>query len=110
MPWVRLCVRAPMTVAAREARERPGPMPSYIMVHDVVRLREGSVGLYTRAYGPEMKDRTWTVVHIDNVLGRKRLYVSETPSAIYAGHAQLAYKAQSKTRRETLTKAGVKLP
>jgi hypothetical protein len=48
-------------------------------------------------------------VHIDKV-GRKRLYVDDTPSAIYSGDAMLAYKGQSKTRRDHLTKLGVKLP
>lgn len=97
-----------MTIAAKEARERPAPMPATILVGDVVRLRDGNVGVY-RIYG-DLKDQTWTVTHIDHAVGRKRLYVEGTPSAIYAGHARLAYTPQSKTRRDILTKAGVKLP
>lgn len=110
MPWVRITVQSAMTIAAKEARVSAAPMPSTIMIGDVIRLRDGKVGIYTRAYGAAMKDAKWTVTHIDHVVGRKRLYVADTPSAIYAGHAILAYKAQSKTRRDILTKAGVRLP
>lgn len=88
----------------------PAPrIPGTIMVHDVVRLRDKNAGTYCRAYGRDMAERTWTVIHIDHVYGKKRLYVNDTPSAIFAGHARLAYKPQSKTRRDILTAAGVKL-
>lgn len=90
-------------------KEGPPPLPSTIQVGDRVRLREKNAGLYCRMYGHELRERVWTVTFIDHV-GRKRLYVDQTPSAIFAGDAVLAYKAQSKARREQLTKMGTKLP
>lgn len=84
-------------------------MPREILVGDKVRLNPNRSAVYLRMYGRELEDKVWQVVHIDKV-GRKRLYVDDTPSAIYSGDAMLAYKGQSKTRRDHLTKLGVKLP
>ena len=98
-----------MTIAGKEAREPVNRMPGTIMVGDVVRLRDGKVGKYARFYGRAMEEKTWPVVLIDRVNGKKRLIVDDTPTAIYVGDARLAYKPQSKTRRDILTAAGVKL-
>lgn len=87
----------------------PAPMPREIMIGDRVRLYPEHSGPYLRAYGPALKEKVWTVTFIDRV-GRKRLYVDDTPSAIYASDARLAYKPQSKARRDHLTKMGTKLP
>ena len=109
MPWYRIVVESAMTIAGKEAREPANRMPGTIMVGDIVRLRDGKVGLYARFYGRDMEDKTWPVIFIDRVNGKKRLIVADTPSAIYVSHARLAYKPQSKTRRDILTAAGVKL-
>lgn len=82
-------------------------MPKTIQVGDRVRLLKQEP--YCSLYGRELLEKVWTVTHIDKV-GRKRLYVDDTPSAIFAGDARLAYKPQSKARREQLTKMGTKLP
>lgn len=89
--------------------EGPAPMPLIIMVGDKIRLRDKRAGVYLRTYGPDLAEKVWTVTFIDRV-GKKRLYVDDVPSAIFAADAKLAYKPQSKTRREQLTKMGTKLP
>lgn len=84
-------------------------MPRQILIGDLVRLYPERAGIYLRTYGAELKDKIWQVTFIDKV-GRKRLYVDDTPSAIFAADARLAYEPQSKARREHLTKVGTKLP
>lgn len=76
-------------------------MPRTIVVGDRVRLAPQRAGIYLRMYGRELAEKVWTVTYIDKV-GKKRLYVDDTPSAIYVGDARLAYKPQSRTRREQL--------
>lgn len=85
-------------------------MPKEILIGDLVILNEKKSAPYLRAYGRELAEKKWQVTFIDRVVGRKRLYVDDTPSAIFASCAKLAYKPQSKTRREQLAKAGTKLP
>lgn len=84
-------------------------MPRQILIGDKVRLNPKKSGTYLRMFGRELADKVWTVTHIDR-MARKRIYVDDTPSAIWAGDAMLAYKGQSLTRREQLTKMGTKLP
>lgn len=97
------------TIAPRQARkEEEIPLPRAIQIGDKVRLYAGAAGPYLRMYGAALKDKVWTVTFIDHT-ARKRLYVDDTPSAIYAADARLAYDSQSKARRDQLTKMGVKL-
>lgn len=86
------------------------PMPSSIVVGDKIRLKDARRGPYCRAYGRHLEDSVWQVASEDRVQGRRRLIVNETPTCIWIGDARLAYKAQSKERREHLTSLGVKLP
>jgi hypothetical protein len=100
-----------MTIAGKESRrpEPPAPMPRTILVGDQVRLNPLRCGPYVLMYGQHLREMKWTVINMDKVGGGKRLYVEGTPSAIFLKDAVLAYPQQSKTRRELLTKAGVKL-
>lgn len=98
-----------MTIAPKQSREAAASMPRKILIGDLVRLKPKRSGPYLRTYGRALEDAVWTVTFIDKV-GRKRLYVDRTPSAIFAADAMLAYKGQSKMRRDQLTKMGTKLP
>lgn len=86
------------------------PMPKTILIGDIVRLADKRATTYVNAYGRDVAEMKWQVTFIDRAVGRKRLYLDGRPSCLFAADARLAYKPQSKTRREQLAKAGTKLP
>lgn len=84
-------------------------LPSGIVVGDKVVIKEAKRGPYSRTYGPDVASKSFLVKGEDSVQGRRRLILDETPTALWIGDVKLAYKRQSKDRREHLAAMGVKL-
>lgn len=68
-----------------------------ILRGDKVRVKPSKA----KVYGVS-KDDVFTVERIDDIQGRRRLYVDRSPSMIWNGDAQLAWGAASKERMAAL--------